>query len=642
MPLIRVLPPLVVNQIAAGEVVERPASVVKELVDNALDAGATTITLDLEAGGIELIAVTDDGVGLAEDDLPLAIHPHATSKIQSAQDLDEIATMGFRGEALASIASVSRLTIRSRRREDTAAAELSVDGGTPSPIKPAAAPPGTRVTVRNLFYNTPARRKFLRTPQTEQGHALAIFKELSLSHPRVAFRATANGKRLLDLPPNQSPRDRALAVIGAELSTEMVEVSPDNDPLNNRGVTLWGLAGLPAIAKSNAKHQHVFLNGRPIRDKTIQHAIKEAYRGLIEPGKHPVIFLLMEMDPRGVDVNVHPAKTEVRFRDQSAVHRAVNLSIREALRAKDLTPIAGGANPGVRFAPISSAPATFTEPAPDLLEAERRFVDAFKSATPNSETTRFEFEGVKQALASERQRLEAERQHLESQRQQVAEIKAAALASEHLRPSRLRDADGQSTMPAPSPITQMLSLHNAFLVTQDEQGLVIIDQHALHERVMYERLMARITTADRLESQRMLVPPVLELDAQRAQALDALTPTLEKLGVSINTLTPTTAAIQEFPSFLFERGVDALDFLDEVLDHAINEGFDPGLEGMLHEVLDMMACKAAVKAGDKLTAEDAAELLKLRDEVTRSSNCPHGRPTAIRVTVSELERQFGR
>ncbi|MEO0588668.1 MAG: DNA mismatch repair endonuclease MutL, partial [Planctomycetota bacterium] len=280
------LPTLVVNQIAAGEVVERPASVVKELVENALDAGPTRITIELESGGIELIRVTDDGRGIEPDDLPLAVAPHATSKVRAAGDLDRIATMGFRGEALASISSVSRVRVQSRTARGDGAMVLQAEGDVVRDAVPSAGPIGTSVSARNLFFNTPARRKFLRTPATEQARCVEVARALAMAHPAIAFRVTTDGRVALDVPGEQSPRERVLAVIGRELESHLLEVSADRFD-DARGLTLWGLAGLPAIARGTNKHQHVFLNGRLIRDKTIQHAIREAYRGLIEPGRHP-------------------------------------------------------------------------------------------------------------------------------------------------------------------------------------------------------------------------------------------------------------------------------------------------------------------------------------------------------------------
>ncbi|HBS27866.1 MAG TPA: DNA mismatch repair endonuclease MutL, partial [Phycisphaerales bacterium] len=304
---IRVLPPLVAAQIAAGEVVERPASVVKELLDNAIDAGSVRIEVELEQGGLELVRVTDDGAGIPPEELALALAAHATSKVRDASDLDRVTTMGFRGEALASIASVSRLTIRSRTARHAGASAIDSEGDRLSEVRPAPGPVGTSVTVRNLFFNTPARRKFVRTPATEQGHCADAVRALALAHPAIGFVLRAEGRPLIDVPPGQGPRERALALLGREFSSQYAEAHADSFD-DARGVALWGLVGLPVLAKPTPRSQHVFVNGRPVRDRTIQHALKDAYRGLIEPAKHPSAVLMLVLDPGAVDVNVHPAK----------------------------------------------------------------------------------------------------------------------------------------------------------------------------------------------------------------------------------------------------------------------------------------------------------------------------------------------
>jgi len=641
---IRILPALVVNQIAAGEVVERPASVVKELLDNAIDAGAGRIVVELEQGGVELIRVTDDGGGIEPEQLALAVHPHATSKVRDAQDLDTIATMGFRGEALASIASVSRLSMRSRVAGEDAAAVIEVEGDTVSPVRPDAGPVGTRVTVRNLFFNTPARRKFLRTAQTERTHCLDIVRSLAMSHPATGFRVEVDGSTVLDLAPNQSAKERAFAIIGREHEGQYVEVSADRFD-DARGLALWGLAGLPTLAAATTKKQFVFLNGRPIRDKSIFHAVREAYRGLIEPGRHPAVLLMLEMSPGAVDVNVHPAKTEVRFRDQSLVHRVMYRAVQEALRGADLTPAAKFGS-GFRFE-RTDAPREVA-----AVEPKPRRVDEFleRLSTQGGSQTGFDYQQLKQAVDEDRLAMDAERQRIAEREQRLreeadrvrAEAQAAALATDHLRSARVRDAEGQGALPAVRPADRVLQVHNSFLVTQDEQGLVIIDQHALHERVMFEKLKDRIALKGSLESQRLLMPAVIETSESRVDLLEQTEVLFARLGIEAHAAGPRSVGVQAFPSFLFEKGVEPGPFIEELLEKCEAEGFAIGSEEALHEILDMMACKAAVKAGDKLSDDELGELLKLRSQIERSSNCPHGRPTAIRLTVGELERQFGR
>ncbi len=653
---IEVLPAHVVNQIAAGEVVERPASVVKELLDNALDARAMRITVEIEKGGIELIRVTDDGGGIPAAELALAVHPHATSKIRSADDLDAVATMGFRGEAVASIASVSRMTIRSRTRDEEGATIVSVDGGEMvggAGGRPEAGSVGTAVTVRNLFFNTPARRKFLRTAQTEKNHCVDVARDLALAHPAIGWRMVADGKEVFDAPAGQLPKERARAILGKDIEAGYFEVHADEFD-DARGLALWGLIGHPSLASPAARRQHVFINGRPIRDKTIQHALREAYRGLTEPGRHPAAVLLIEMDPRAVDVNVHPAKSEVRFRDSQVVHRVVYRAVRDALQQQDLSGEGVQQQSGIRF---QATHAVGYEAGGGGSEGRvsRKFVDFVgqlqkaKEAGGDEAGRGFEIDKVREAIEREKEQLREEARRLDAERVRVELTRAESLATDHLRASTQRDAERQSVMGAVTPGARLLQVHNSFLVTQDEQGVVIIDQHALHERVMFETLRKRIESGN-LESQRLLVPDVIDATPKQIEILDDLQELLEKLGISAAAGGPATIAVHGFPSLLFERGVEAGVFVGELLARTEEEGLGGSRhatdavssEAALHEVVDMMACKAAVKAGDKLSDEEIARLIEMRGEVERSSNCPHGRPTSIRLTIKELEKQFGR
>jgi DNA mismatch repair protein MutL len=626
---------LLANQIAAGEVVERPASVVKELLDNAIDAGATRVVLELEQGGIELLRVSDDGSGIPAEELPLAIAPHATSKLREPSELERIGTMGFRGEALASIASVSRLSIRSRTSESNEAALIEIEGDIAAPVRPTSGPSGTSVTVRNLFFNTPARRKFLRTPATEQGRCLDILRELAMSHPGIAFAASVDGRSVIDLPPADGPRMRMIDVLGKELATQLltVEAGASADALGpGVGVSLWGLVGLPAIARATASAQHVFVNGRPIKDRTIQHAIKEAYRGLIEPGRYPTACLLLDIDPSLVDVNVHPAKSEVRFRDSSLIHGLVLRTIRDALRAADLTPVVqswhGARNAGAML------------PGSGVIEPKSGEQAGVSSAAFAQYSQRADVREQALDFGAMRQALRASPMSYASGAapSQSAGAHAAGLTGE---------ASIDFTPPllaAPVPRTT-LQVHNSFLVTQDEHGLVIIDQHALHERVMFEKLLARLTgpgAEKSLESQRLLTPATIECGSRGVEAAEEMRPLLERIGIELTPIGPGALAVNSFATFLFERRVEAGEFVSELIERAMGEGFALEPEAALSEVLDMMACKAAIKAGDQLAPSELEELLRLREQVERSSNCPHGRPTSIRLTIKELEKRFGR
>lgn len=612
LPEIRALDPLVISQIAAGEVVERPASVVKELVENALDAGATKVRIELEAGGIELVRVADDGCGMSPDQLPMAVAPHATSKITSPDDLDAVATMGFRGEALASIASVSRLRIRSRTRGAPEACELRVEGKDVDGPRPAGGAAGTVIEVRNLFFNTPARRKFLRTAQTEKQRCVDAVKGLALARPAIGFTLVCDGHATLDLPADQSAPQRVRSILGQDLAEAMIEAKGLAAETYN--VNLWGLVGRPHAARGNAKGQWIVLNGRVIRDASIAHALREAYRGLIEPGKHPVAVLLIDVDPSMVDVNVHPAKAEVRFRDSSAIHAAVHGSVREALAGEDLTASLDDVNPkSVRpwqpFVPADGAIFRSGGGGPQATEmnqAAREAADRFTEAEVHAVFNRPEPPG---ASVSDSQ--------LEPKETGVPAIDRAPDGPWMRRAMQIRDS---------------------YLVAHDDDGVVIIDQHALHERVMFEALRARVASQGTLESQRLLTPAMVGI-ADAPEKLDALAPILGTLGIDATSAGPTRVAVHSFPSLLFSRGVDPAEFMGDLLE---KDDLPKDQEDALREVLDMMACKAAVKAGDALSDQELSALLELREKVERSASCPHGRPTSVRLTMRDLEKMFGR
>lgn len=608
LPEIRALDPLVVNQIAAGEVVERPASVVKELVENALDAGATSVRVELEAGGIELVRVADDGCGMSPEQLPMAVAPHATSKITSPDDLDAVSTMGFRGEALASIASVSRLRIRSRTRGASEATELVVEGASVQGPSPASGAPGTVIEVRNLFFNTPARRKFLRTAQTEKQRCVAAIKGLALARPAIGFTLVCDGHTTLELPANQSAPERVRSILGEDLADAMIE-APGTAAETYR-VNLWGLVGRPHAARGNAKGQWIVLNGRVIRDASIAHALREAYRGLIEPGKHPVAVLLIDVDPSMVDVNVHPAKAEVRFRDSSAIHAAVHGSVREALAGEDLTASLDEVNPkSVRpwqpFVPADGAIFRGAQ-ATEMTQAAREAADAFTEAEVHAVLNR-----------------------PEPPRDNKPE---AQIEQKNTEPAAIdRVPDGPW-------MRRAMQIRDSYLVAHDDDGVVIIDQHALHERVMFEALRSRVASQGTLESQRLLTPAMVGI-ADAPEKLDALASILETLGIDATSAGPTRVAVHSFPSLLFSRGVDPADFMGDLLE---KDDLPKDQEDALREVLDMMACKAAVKAGDALSDQELSALLELREKVERSASCPHGRPTSVRLTMRDLEKMFGR
>ncbi len=610
---IRRLPALLVSQIAAGEVIERPASVVKELIENAIDAEATHVGVTIENGGQDLISVTDDGLGIPFAELALAVAPHATGKIESIEDLKAIATLGFRGEALASIASVSRLSVVSRPPGAQEAGCIDVAGGSVGSPRPAAGPPGTSVTVRTLFYNTPVRRRFLRTVATETGHVGQVVEKMALGHPEIGFTLNSNGRQTLGLSAQDDRRRRVGEILGHELEDELLELS-----IEDRGIGLWGMVGTPDIARPSTRHLYTFLNGRFISDRTVNHAIREAYRGLIDPSRHPTIVLFLKIDPGQVDVNVHPTKAQVRFRNQSLVHGVVLDALRACLGGADLTPVLGLK----RVSPPRASdppPADFGRGAgPSGRVSTAQVVQFFRRLDPTQKG--FVYSEFKQALADDA---------------------AGLLEVERPREPSGRPAADFEILPAIRPVTDVLQVHSSYLVTQDEQGLLIIDQHALHERVMFERLKEAIARGN-LESQRLLMPVMIRVDPSHVELLETLKPLLGRIGIEAEPIGPAAVSIGSFSSFLFERNVEPGKFLSDLLARAEGGDLPDDIEAALQETLDMMACKAAVKAGDRLSPTEIAELLKYRGAVERSSRCPHGRPTTLRLTIRDLEKHFGR
>lgn len=598
MGRIHKLPPSVVNRIAAGEVVERPASVVKELVENAIDAGARRIEVAVEGGGADRIAVADDGGGIPADELPLAVASHATSKIATVDDLAAICSMGFRGEALASIASVSRLSITSRTAALDAGACIEVDGGSVGETRPAGCPPGTVVEVRQLFFNVPARRKFLRSAATELGRIEEVLESIALCRPGVSFRLDADGKRRLDLPATDDPRRRALAVLGESLEPELLEVSADLELEGGTAIALWGLVGRPSVARGSGRALRFSLNGRAVLDRTLSHAVKEAFRGLVDSGRTPLAFLAIEMDPSLVDANVHPAKTEVRFRQPNFVHRAVMRAVRDALRGADLVPSFG-------LAPH----------AHQVLPA-----------------------GVGTSAGAGHAGAATVARHVPAER--FPAFAAEAVAAAH-RPPIVEAAPAEEpSLHANRTARRVMQVHGSYLVVEDADGILVVDQHALHERAMFEQLKQRVSSAP-LESQRMLVPLTVEVGSRAAEAIADAAPLLERLGMELGAIGPRSVAVHAFPTFLLARGVDPGRFVPELLARIADDGC-ADLEAALHRTLDMMACKAAVKAGDRLSPAEIEALLDLRERIERGSACPHGRPTALRISMRDLERNFGR
>ncbi len=653
---IALLPDALVNKIAAGEVVERPASVVKELLENSLDAGATRLRIDIEDGGRTLIRIVDNGCGIPPEEFPLAFAQHATSKIHSADDLFAIATMGFRGEALASIASVSHATLVSRTVNSEQAYRVEFRDGRLSQPAPAAAPVGTTLEIRDLFYSVPARRKFLRSDSTEFSHIHEMVLRIALPNPGIAITLTHNGRSVLDLPITGDGQSRVSAALGRELHSQLMPVD-----FNERGVRVAGYIGQPSLARATAKYQYIFLNGRYIRDRSLLHALKEAYRGLIEPIAQPVAFLMIQLDPAMFDVNVHPQKTEVRFREPNAVYAAVLASAREKLLGSDLTPAVKTAN---RFDAPTPAPGGSTvnyfgsgksaaelsgvTGKQDISETRRLMADFFKQA-PAQENLSFSSAAPQPSPIEDPSRITVDPG--ENSTGDQCGTQSAELSSHHVMPptqpattteSSANAASPETSAPAayaPQNIPRFIQFHNTYLIVEQPDGMLIIDQHALHERILYEELYARCTRGI-LEGQRLLLPEIMPISPRHQAALEQVQHLLTNLGIEITPAGEHDIAVHTFPSLL--RKVNPREFLTELLDKLLELGSKLTPEDLLHEVLDMASCKAAVKAGYPLSHDEIAALLARKEQVDRSSNCPHGRPTTLRLTIGDLEHQFKR
>jgi DNA mismatch repair protein MutL len=565
---IRVLPDLLISQIAAGEVVERPASVLKELLENSLDAGAREIQVSLEQGGVKRVQVDDDGAGLEREELPLALARHATSKVRTLDDLQGVATMGFRGEALASIASVSRLTFSSRTKDSSHACSIRSDGSHTGEPEPAARAPGSTVLVEDLYFNTPARRKFMRTEQTEFGHCEEALRRIALARPDVAFGLKHNGRVSLHLPLQSAP-ERAAGLLGAEFAETSSRVEARAGSLR-----LHGLAGTPQAARPRADAQYLYVNGRFVRDRMLSHAVREAYRDLLHGERQPAYLLALELDPRGVDVNVHPAKIEVRFRDASGVHQFVMHALKRVL-----SPTA------------AEAPVAYVRVAPTGPIAQQ----GLQLAQPAAAYQSF--------------------------------MAAAAVAP-------LPQAES-----APPLGYSLAQLHGVYILAQNEAGLVLVDMHAAHERIVYEKLKIGID-AGRVESQQLLVPAAFRAEALDVALAEENRETLGRLGFELSAAGPNELAVRAAPALL--AGGDIVGLTRGVLKDLREYGASEVLKARQNELLATMACHAAVRANRALTVTEMNALLREMEATERAGSCNHGRPTWFQLSMPDLDRLFMR
>jgi DNA mismatch repair protein MutL len=614
MPRIQQLPPSVVAKIAAGEVIERPASVAKELLENSVDAGSTRIDLEVHQGGIECIRVVDNGCGIAADDLPLAFASHATSKLASADDLFKIGTLGFRGEALASVGGVAQVTLQSRPHDQGSGAEISCNGGALSPVRAWNGSPGTRLEVKHLFFNTPVRRKFLRTIPTEMGHVCEMFTRLALAQPNLHLTLRHNGKHVYEVPAHAALLERLGLFFGSELRAQLYPIEAQHGPVHLRGYVAD-----PACERGNGKMQYVFVNGRCIRDRSLAHAMQEAYRGLLMTGRYAVAFLFLDLSPDQVDVNVHPTKAEVRFRDAQALYHLVLTTIRQRLSAENLTA-------RLRVTSTLAAPQTPTVPAES---------PAWFAAPPVTQSTALPLttsappppDGPR--LANGSPAVPLQQPPLPS----PADLASAFQLGARPSPPGNKPPDAARFSP------KAIQLYNAYLVLETPEGMLVIDQHALHERILFEQLKRRIRLGT-LETQQLLLPEPVDLTAEQvARTLEHKTE-LAVLGLGVEDFGGGTLLLTSYPAILGNRSPQTI--LKAVVDHLASKERVPTREQLLNDLLSLMACHSAVRAGDALTPEEIAALIAQRDLADDTHHCPHGRPTSLLFSRQDLDRQFRR
>jgi DNA mismatch repair protein MutL len=581
--VIAALPDTLISQIAAGEVVERPASVVKEVLENAIDAGAQAITIRLEEGGCQRISIQDDGSGIAHKELHLAIQRHATSKITSLADLESVASLGFRGEALASIASVSRFSITTRTSDDEHAWQIQVNGGqTMGDVSPSSGPIGTTVDVQDLYFNTPARRKFLKSSATELGHCLELIRRIALSRPDIGFAIWHNGK-VIERWASCNIEQRVDAILGQEFQSSKIALEHISGPL-----TVRGFISKPTSSRARADQQYSFVNGRFVRDKVIQHAIRSAYQDVLHGDRQPMVVLSLEIDPQLVDVNVHPAKTEVRFREGGAVHQFIYKAIQHALGTAAGQSIDSSSQytPSYSFAQISGAgsASSFSNQNLPLSQSSKSEIDNFFIQLNNR-------------------------------------------PAEHLAPTESND------LPLGHALAQ---IHGIYILAQNKFGLVLVDMHAAHERVLYEKLKEDLASG--IKVQQLLVPVVMhasELEVGKAQEHRAI---LNQLGFDVATLSPTQLAIRTIPTLL--QKAEPISLVRNLLNDLDSTGSQAVVDAAQHERLATQACHAAVRAHRTLTLTEMDALLRQMEQTERADQCNHGRPTWIQLSIQDLDKLF--
>ncbi|WP_413463006.1 MULTISPECIES: DNA mismatch repair endonuclease MutL [unclassified Halomonas] len=632
---IQVLDPRLANQIAAGEVVERPSSVTKELIENAIDAGSQRIEVEIEQGGARLIKVRDDGIGIGEQDLPLALARHATSKISSLEDLEGVSSLGFRGEALASISSVSRLELISNAEDDPRQGwRVVAEGrGMEARVTPAPHPRGTSVAVRDLFFNTPARRKFLRTEKTEFAHVEEAFRRQALSRYDVAWVLRHNQKVIHQLPQGvtAAARERRIAsLLGKSFIEHARYIEREAG-----GLRLSGWVGLPTHSRSQADQQYFFVNGRVVRDRLVAHAVRQAYRDVLYNGRHPVFVLYLELDPDVVDVNVHPTKHEVRFRDGRMVHDFLYSSLHHCLAASK--PVDDGQQQG-------------DEPQDNELQAAEQQSGQVDGLADQPPTPRWQQQGM--ALAESPARhpgAERVRRFMQGYQAlhpdheetlltpQPSGPSVNSLNSTEVREAPLSMPEHDATAAPPLGFA-LGQLHGVYILAQNAKGLVLVDMHAAHERIVYERMKNQLAAAAGIDAQPLLVPVSLAASRAEVATAESEREAIAQLGVELDVAGPETLLVRQLPALLAQADPEAL--VREMLEELARFGRTQQVEARIHELLSSMACHGSVRANRRLTIDEMNALLRDMERTERSDQCNHGRPTWTQMSMKALDRLF--
>ena len=638
MSRIAALPDHLVNQIAAGEVVERPAAALKEIIENSLDAGATAIEAEASAGGVKLLRVSDNGAGIHPDDLPLALSRHATSKIASLGDLQHVASMGFRGEGLASIASVSRLTLTSRQSGQAHANQIRAEDGALSAVSAAAHPEGTTVEAADLFFNTPARRKFLKSDATENAHCAAVVERLALANPAVAFTFKRDGKTLFSYPP-QSLEERVAAVLGADFQTASLPVSAAAG-----GMKLSGLIAKPTFAKGKSAQQYCFVNRRFVRDKVMLHAVKQAYRDVLHHALTPAFVLFLELPPEAVDVNVHPAKTEIRFRDSSAVHQFIFHSLDKVLAdtRADRTESVGNAGAvlhqimGVSDRPSESPSAALSDglnaapPASSGKSAPAAYTPAARVPQQRSLSLNESRRALDTYAELYRKSPQDDRELAELEQQRFGR------PSENPPPAPADSvSDGLPEHPLGFAIAQLLDI---YILAQAADSLLLIDMHAAAERVNYEKMKRQRDAQGRLNSQPLLIPVAFAATREETAALADHGEELRAFGLDLSAIGENRIAVRAVPQMLGKSDIESL--ARDMLREFAQVGASQAVEACENRILATMSCHGSVRAGRRLTLPEMNALLRDMENTPRSNQCNHGRPTWVKLTLKDLDALF--